>query len=289
MLNRVEKVSRRNNVFPRCIKKRKKRFGQVIRHEGSDVYSISTCDVYIACIIKSLYNFVSRYGRCSKITLTFIISERRFPSRLKIHSSETRHSVSTLNIDGSLTSLGGGARTESLTGWPSRAVRQTDFTTLLSFADRFRTRNPRFSSAVSKPPPYPLLLLSLASSLREHVRLTPLPLPKAVVAGKRKPWRKGMRRMWLCISALFHLLPVPLEFFGSLRHPIRNSPNSPSARKCVSWRERVSLARRLLSSPSPPPLARRVHLSCIYLHDPQLCLDLLETKAPQFRRKIISL
>lgn len=44
-----------------------------------------------------------------------------------------------------------------------------------------------------------------------------------------------------------------------------------------------------LLPPPPPPLARRVHLSCIYLHDPQLCLDLLETKAPQFRRKIISL
>lgn len=287
MLNRVEKVSRRNNVFPRCIKKRKKRFGQVIRHEGSDVYSISTCDVYIACIIKSLYNFVSRYGRCSKITLTFIISERRFPSRLKIHSSETRHSVSTLNIDGSLTSLGGGARTESLTGWPSRAVRQTDFTILLSF----RTRNPRFSSAVSKPPPYPLLLLSLASSLREHVRLTPLPLPKAVVAGKRKPWRKGMRRTWLCISALFHPPPCPPRVLWKF------AASDPQLAKLairsqmciVAWTCFPRSTTTVVSSPPPLPLAKRVHLSCIYLHDPQLCLDLLETKAPQFRRKIISL
>lgn len=108
------------------------------------------------------------------------------------------------------------------------------------FFRRFQT------SSISPPPPIVSIVASRTRS--SHTLAT----PKGCGGWKAQTLAKGDAKD-VAVYIRPPLLPVPLEFFGSLRHPIRNSPNSPSARKCVSWRERVSLARRLLSSPSPPP------------------------------------
>lgn len=132
--------------------------------------------------------------------------------------------------------------------------------------------------------PCPLPLLSLASSLRGHVRLTPLALatPKGCGGWKAQTLAKGdTKEVAVYIRPLSPSLPcVLLEFFESLRHRIRNSPNSPSARKCVSWRERVRLLDYChLLFPRPLRL----------LGDPQLCLPRNSPPSLQFRGKIVPL
>lgn len=112
------------------------------------------------------------------------------------------------------------------------------------FFRRFQT------SSISPPPPIVSIVASRTRS--SHTLAT----PKGCGGWKAQTLAKGDAKD-VAVYIRPPLLPVPLEFFGSLRHPIRNSPNSPSARKCVSWRERVSLARRLLSSPPPPPSPSR--------------------------------